>query len=250
MSRKRHTLKALLSPSPFKNSTGDYIAHTMLERTMGIKEICKSYINRPGTEVRFDAMEYHVKLFLEEMSRLLVEGHYVNTGYFTAGATVKGSFEDKSETFNSDKHKVNFTFSQGNLMSKQASKIKADIVPYNRAVKFGIIKVHDNGSCTTNDELTPGSTLAIDGMKIKITGDHPEVGLYFINDTTGEKTRLTETNILQNHHNRLLIMLPPLEEGSYHLMLGTQYAGNSSVLVKPHLATFDIALRVVKALLV
>lgn len=245
MSRKRHILKALLSPSPFKNSNGDYIAHTMLERTVGIKEICKSYINRPGTEARFETMEYHVKLFMEEMSRLLVEGHYVNTGYFTAGATVKGSFEDKSETFDSKKHKVSFKFSQGHIMSKQASQIKADIMPYNRAIKFGIIRVYDNGSCTTNDELTPGNTLAIDGMKIKIVGDHPEVGLCFIHDTTGEKVVIPEKNIIQNYHGQILIMIPPLEVGNYLLKLGTQYSGNSRMLVKPHLSTFEFALRVV-----
>ncbi len=244
MKKNPYRIKALLYPSPFKNSAGPYLARTTLYGTYGITEICKSFCSKSGNQVKSDTMEYHARLFLEELAELLTNGHYINTGYFSAGATVKGSFLNKLDKYDNNRHKVSYTFSQGHLMKKRSTQTSVEILSHITPIHFGINFVTDCVTGSKNDVLTPGRNLIIKGLKIKLTGDHADVGLCFINQSTGERIQVMPKEIIMNHHNRLMIIIPELIPGRYQLELTTQYSGNNIPLVKPRIDTFGYTLQV------
>ena len=164
METHHQTIKAELYPNPLKNNEGTFKAQTITYQTLGIRDICNSLCNKPGTGIDPDTLEYHVRLFLEEMGELLTNGYAVNTGYFTAGATIKGSFNSKNENFEPEKHGVTFKFTQGALLRKKAEETRAEILHVESA-NYGIQNVMDTYSGSENDRITPGNILHLTGLK-------------------------------------------------------------------------------------
>lgn len=155
-------IKAVLLPNRLKNNEGKFKAQTIAYQTLGIKDVCQSLCNKPGTGANPDAMEYHVRLFLEEMSELLADGYAINTGYFEAAASIRGSFNFKHDKFDTDRHSVSYKFSQGAVMRKKALTTEAEIV-YVASNNFGIQHVVDNHTGSENNLLTPSNALKIKG---------------------------------------------------------------------------------------
>lgn len=243
MAANHHKIKAVLYPNRLKNNTGTFKAQTIAYQTLGIKDVCQSFCNKPGTGANPDAMEYHVKLFLEEMSELMADGYAINTGYFEAAASIRGSFYFKHDKFDADRHSVTYKFSQGTVMRKKASTTEAEIL-HVASNNFGIQHVVDNHTGSENNLLTPSNALKIKGIKIKLVGTHPDMGVYFINETTGERTKVPACDIVTNMNSQLMIMIPDLQPDSYRLELLTQYAGSTIPLAEPRSTIFAPILHV------
>jgi DNA-binding domain/Domain of unknown function (DUF4469) with IG-like fold len=243
MSTNHHSIKAELYPNLLKNNRGTFKAQTIAYQTLGIKDVCNSVSKKPGTGIDADAMEYHVRLFLEEMAELLADGFAVNTGYFAASATVRGSFNNKRDNFDSERHSVTFKFSQGALLRKKAAETQAEIL-HVVSNRYGIQSVKDNHSHSENELLTAGNALHIKGLKLKLSGNHPDVGVYFISETTGERSKVPTTDVLINQNNHLLIVIPDLKPDTYRLKHITQYAGSTTPLAEARSTTFAPILRV------
>jgi hypothetical protein len=246
MSSNHHPIKALLYPNLLKNNNGTFKAQTITRQTFDIKDICNLHCSRSGSGIHPDAMEYHVKLFLEAMSDLLNEGFAINTGYFTAAPTIKGSFENSNDNFNAKKHAVTYKFTQGAILRKRASLLQAEILHVHNNHHYGINRIKDIRSGSLNDILTPGGGLKIEGLKLKLTGTHPDIGIYFISKTTNERIKVPVEYMINNQNNNLLILIPGLKPDSYRLELITQYAGKGTPLNKPRNVTLGNILRVIQ----
>lgn len=244
MASNHHKIKAVLLPNQLKNNEGTFKAQTISSKTLGIKNICLSFCSKPGSGVDPDAMEYHVRLFLEEMGELLSNGFAINTGYFAAAASIRGSFASRHDNFDKKKHAVTYKFTQGAILRKKASETQAEILHVSDQ-NYGIQQVIDNHSGSENDLLTPSNALKIKGIKIKLIGTHPDVGIYFINETTGERTKVPAFDIVTNLNSQLIVVIPDLQPGSYRLEHITQYAGSTIPLTEPRTSTFALTLRVI-----
>ena len=90
--------------------------------------------------------------------------------------------------------------------------------------------------------LTPNHNLRISGHKLKIAGDNPANGIYFI-DANGNRTQVDVSDIVINNPSELMIMIPALPSGTYQLEITTQFTGSGGkVLKEPRSAIFNILL--------
>lgn len=243
MSKDHQRIKALLYPNPMKNSGGTYMARTSAYGTLGIKDICQSKGSKHGSLNNPENMEYYVNLFFEEMTELLTRGYNINTGYFKAAAKINGTFDYENDDFDIDRHKVNFKFSQGINMRKIAAETKAEIL-HLRPFNFVIGQVTDCFTGSVGELLTPGKNLIINGIKIKLIGDDPAIGVYFINESTGERTKVESNEMAVNQNNKLIIVIPPLQAGDYRLEVVTQYSGGGTPLTEPRSCSLVQTLKV------
>lgn len=243
MSSSHHSIKAVLLPNLLKNNKGKYKSQTITSQTLGVKDICNSCCSKGNTGANPGTMEYHVKLFLEEMGELLTDGFAVNTGYFSAFASLQGSFDTKADKFNADKHKVIFKFTQGNILRKKAMNTKAEILHITTNM-YGIEKIIDSHSSSENNLLTPNGALRIKGKRIKLMGAHPDVGIYFIDQQSTARYKVPTPDIVINQNNQLIIVIPQLQPGTYTLVLCTQYVGKSTPIQGLHTNTFAHTLKV------
>jgi len=238
-----HRIKAYLYDNLLtRDNPNDFIARTISERSLNVKQICEAAVNRGGADVSAAAMEHATALFLKEMAYQLCDGYSINTGYFTAGTQIRGVFDSPTESFNSQKHNILFQFNQGEKLRAEIPNIEINILGVADASSM-ILQVKDVKSGTVNDLLTPGRNLKISGSKIKVAGDNVANGVFFIDTTTSTRTQVEASDMVVNNPSELIIIIPALPAGSYTVEVVTQYAG--SILLKdPRTASFDRTLTV------
>lgn len=232
-----HHIKAYLHQNQLTDDPDDFTAKVSSERTLGIPEVCLSAVGRGGAPGTAGAMEQNVRFFFEEMLYLACDGYSINTGYFILDVQIKGVFNKPVEKFNPDKHSIYFRYVQGDASRKQIPTIEVTIMGL-ADVQPAIREVIDVKTGALNSFLTPGKALRINGEKIKVAGGHPDVGVWFVSEASGERFRVDNDEFITNNPSELAVMIPGLAAGTYTLEVVTQFNGGGSPLKNPRTATF------------
>jgi hypothetical protein len=188
-------------------------------------------------------MKINVDLFFKEMGYQLKDGYSVNTGYFTATPFIKGVFRSIRDKFDRTRHSLYFLFNQGEILRKELDEVEVEITGVGEAGTV-IVEVMDVKTGSVNDRITPNRNLRIRGSKLKLVGENPNVGVYFVNEATGEQIKVDADEVVDNKPSELVIVVPQLEAGMYIVQVYTQYSGSSTVLKEPRIASFDKTLTV------
>ncbi|MFY7815282.1 MAG: DNA-binding domain-containing protein, partial [Chryseobacterium taeanense] len=238
MSNILHKIKAYLYDNVLtKDNPNDFTARTISERSLNVKRICQSAVSRGGADISAASMEHATELFLKEMAYQLCDGYSINTGYFTASTTIRGVFDSPSEKFNKEKHSIIFQFNQGEKLRAEIPNIEVNILGVAESSAV-ILQVTDVKSGSVNDLLTPGRNLKIVGSKIKVAGDDPSVGVYFVEVTMQARTKIDSSDIVTNNPSEVIVVIPELLSGIYNLEIVTQFT-DSSMLKQPRTALLD-----------
>lgn len=243
MSKTRHTIKAYLYDNLLTPDPNDFVARVSSERSLSVADICHSAATRGGADVSDAAMNHAVELFLKEMAYRLCDGFAVNTGYFTAMPVVRGVFLNPNETFDPQRHTLQFQFTQGELMRREIEDVEVKIMGVAETGLY-IGQVEDMKSRTVNEVLTPGFNLRVTGTKLRVVGDKPGVGIFFRETVTNTATKVDEGDIVINNPSELMIIIPALPAGTYQLEVTTQYSTGNKLLKEVRSAVFDRPLTV------
>lgn len=243
MSKTRHTIKAYLYDNLLTPDPNDFVARVSSERSLSVADICHSAATRGGADVSDAAMSHAVELFLKEMAYRLCDGFAVNTGYFTAMPVVRGVFLNPNETFDPQRHTLQFQFTQGELMRREIEDVEVKIMGVAETGLY-IGQVEDMKSRTVNEVLTPGFNLRVTGTKLRVVGDKPGVGIFFRETVTNTATKVDEGDIVVNNPSELMIIIPALPAGTYQLEITTQYSTGNKLLKEVRSAVFDRPLTV------
>ena len=243
MSKTRHTIKAYLYDNLLTPDPNDFTARVSSERSLSVADICHSAATRGGADVSDAAMSHAVELFLKEMAYRLCDGFAVNTGYFTAMPVVRGVFLNPNETFDPQRHTLQFQFTQGELMRREIEDVEVKIMGVAETGLY-IGQVEDMKSRTVNEVLTPGFNLRVTGTKLRVVGDKPGVGIFFRETATNTATKVDEGAIVVNNPSELMIIIPALPAGTYQLEVTTQYSTGNKLLKEVRSAVFDRPLTV------
>ena len=243
MSKTRHTIKAYLYDNLLTPDPNDFVARVSSERSLSVADICHSAATRGGADVSDAAMSHAVELFLKEMAYRLCDGFAVNTGYFTAMPVVRGVFLNPNETFDPQRHTLQFQFTQGELMRREIEDVEVKIMGVAETGLY-IGQVEDMKSRTVNEVLTPGFNLRVTGTKLRVVGDKPGVGIFFHETATNTATKVDEGDIVVNNPSELMIIIPALPAGTYQLEITTKYSTGNKLLKEVRSAVFDRPLTV------
>jgi hypothetical protein len=238
-----HSIKALLYDNQLTEDPNDFIARVNSEKSLSIDDICESAVSRGGADISAPAMEHAVNLFLKEMGYRLCDGFSINTGWFTASVHIRGTFESPTERFNPEKHHILFEFHQGTQLRRELELVSVEILGV-ADVGAVIAEVVDVKSGSVNDVITPGRNLKISGHKIKVVGDKPDIGVYFVSANSGTRIKVDSTDIAVNNPSEVMIITPALGADRYYLEITTQYVRGKTLLNLPRTARFDKILEV------
>ena len=241
--RGRFAIK--LYPNPLTpDNPHDLVGHVSSIGTASLDDLCKSAAGRGGADISAANMQHAVELFLKEMSFQLCNGYSVNLGgYITAHVGIKGVFNGEHDDFDSERHKVAFDFQVGAVLRKMMPFIQVD-VPGLADSGLKLLQIEDVATGSINDQLTPGNNLRVLGHKVKIAGDDPEVGIYFVSETARARVKVAPNQIATNTGSQLLFIIPALPDGTYHLEVTTQYSNANALLKAPRTFKLDMPLTV------
>ncbi|MDR1219507.1 MAG: DUF4469 domain-containing protein [Treponema sp.] len=175
------------------------------------------------------------------VTKIIADGGAVNTDLFNAFPSITGVFESPDAPFDPARHKVHINLHPGVALRSAVAEVKTKRVA---VVVTGTVvtAVTDMKTGAINTTLTPGRNVKIAGVKLKIAGDDPEVGLYLV-PTTGDAVKVDMSDVIVNNPSELIALTPSLPAGAYRLRIVTQYTSGNFLKV-PHTFTFDKELTV------
>jgi hypothetical protein len=94
-----------------------------------------------------------------------------------------------------------------------------------------------------NTCITPGGGVNLVGVKIKVVGDEPGVGLYLVEINTSTEVAIPKASILLNDPSKIMFIVPAdLPAGDYKLKIVTQYSTSGPLLKEARTYVFDYIL--------
>jgi hypothetical protein len=170
-----------------------------------------------------------VKRFFGEPSYQLCDGFAVNTGYFSIHLNVGGTFYKVAEGWDGKKHPVTFRFRAP--LRELAEHIVVEIEGLANVAGY-IDEFTDVSTGAVNETLTLGGIFAVVGHKIKVFGNDPEVGIYFVSTDGAELRVKVDRRLAENTGTKLIGIIPALDAGEWKVEIKTQYAGSGDTELK------------------
>jgi hypothetical protein len=208
---------------------GAYIARTDNEASLTVEEVCAAGKGRGGYTGSYDDFVEHVHQFFDEAAYQLCDGFAVNTGYFSIHPNVGGTFDKVTEGHDADKHPVTFRFRTRAPLRALAERIVVEVEGL-ADVSGYIDEFVDVTTEAVNETLTPGGQFSVSGHKIKVDGDKPEVGMYFVSAADPSQRVKVAGHLAENTASKVIGIIPALTPGAWKLEIVTQYSSGSFFL--------------------
>ncbi|MDR1218959.1 MAG: DUF4469 domain-containing protein [Treponema sp.] len=226
-----HRIKVKLYPNYLPHVEGAYIARTDNEASLAIEDVCAALKNRGGFTGNYDDLVEHVKQFFDETAYQLCDGFAVNTGYFSVHPNVGGTFDKTTAGHDAGRHPVTFRFRTRARLRALAEHIVVEIEGLADIAGY-IDECVDTDTGAINETLTPGGMFSISGHKIKVAGDSPDIGIYFVSaEDAGQRVKVSG-HLAENIGSKLIGIVPALSAGAWKVEIVTQYTGATNSFLK------------------
>jgi len=225
-----YKIRVLLHPSYLPGTEGTFQARTVNEASLSVEQVCAFLLNRGGFKGEYENLLENVRLYLDEAVYLLCNGMAINTGYFTIYPNIGGTFDNARETHDPKKHPISFRFRTLSKLRRLISQITVSVEGVADASGW-IDEFRDADMDEINSVFVPGDICIVQGNKIKLAGDDPQVGLYFVPVDDPSKA-VKVTRIVENTATKIIGVAPQTEYQRNRIEIRTQYLGSTSVFLK------------------
>jgi hypothetical protein len=182
-----------------------------------------------------------VRQYYDEVSYQLCDGYAVSNGYYTVHPNIGGVFNTVTEVHDHKKHPVTFRFSSRSKLRNLARNIEVEVEGV--ADTGGYIDEYiDQEEGFINSQFLPDNMFAIHGHKIKVAGDDPSCGVYFVPVLDPSKA-VKVARIGDNNPTRVTGIAPNTEYTQNKIEIRTQYSGATDKFLKtPRVITSSFVL--------
>ncbi len=232
-------LKYSLIENRLTERPDDYYAQIYVSSRMDKEAIITRMINKGTLLTRTDIIAA-INSYEETIIEVLTEGSTVTTPLFNTSFSISGVFEGPMDTFDRNRHKLHINVSKGTLLRDTQKNIKFEKMSTSSPLPQ-IQEVKDSVSHLVNEILTPGGVAQIYGHNLKIEGEDPACGLWFISeDGTETKAEI----VIENKPSRVIVVIPYLAAGEYRIKIATQFANGVKLLKTPKVFVYPKSLSV------
>ena len=215
-------LKYSLSENLLTECPDDYSAQTNATGSLDKEALVARMLSKGTLVTRTDILAVLNNLE-ETVVQALLEGYTVTSPLFNTSFSISGVFDSPKDTFDGNRHKLNINVTKGTLLRNAEKNVKFEktnaVAPLPQ-----IHEVKDVLSSTVNERLTSKGVIEISGYNIKIDGEQPPCGVWFVHENGTE----TPAEIyIENKPSKILAMIPQLATGNYQIKIVTQYSGSN-----------------------
>ena len=235
-----HRVRAKLYHDHLPSMKGAYIARTDNEASLSIEKICKTMKDRGGFSGKYGDLVENVKQFLDECVYQLCDGFSVNLKYFSIHPQIGGIFASVNEAYDPQKNPVSFRFRVEKPLLDLTRHITVDILGLADANAF-IEEFIDMDREFVNSRFIPGDIFSLTGSKIKVAGDDPGCGVFFVPLEDPAKA-VKARRIVENSASKIIGVAPDTGYTQNQIEVRTQFTGSGTLLKKPRIITGDFVL--------
>ena len=231
-------IKYYLKKNPLNTEETNYVAQIASKGTFDYEKIIDKILSKGTTLTRPD-LYAALEALNQTIKEVIEDGYNVSMPLYNIGYSITGTFANISDQFDPQQHTLNINFTRSAEARRFATNIKHEKVATPASPNV-IAEYYDTTSATLDNTINPGGGFIIMGENIKLLGDDPTVGLYFI---AADGTETPCTAIIENRPKKITGINPTLTAGTYHLRIITQYNGSRKGKTK-HTVDYDINLTV------
>jgi hypothetical protein len=232
-------LKYALVENLLTERPDDYSAIAYPLASLDMEAIITRMLQRGTSLTRTDILAV-MNGFNETVEEALLQGYTLTLPLFNTSFSISGVFESPLDTFDGNRHKLNINLTKGVKLRNAEKNVKFEKT--NTAAPLPQIQeVKDSVSGRVNERLTPGGVVELRGYNLKIEGDNPACGLWFV-AANGQETKAA--TIIENKPSKILAMIPALSAGAYQVKVATQYANGVKLLKTPKIFVYPKTLSV------
>ncbi|MCL2214220.1 MAG: DUF4469 domain-containing protein [Treponema sp.] len=240
VNEKLHRIRVRLYPNYLPSVAGSYIARTNNEASLSIEDVCAALKNRGGFTGKYENLVENVRQFFDEAAYQLCDGFAVNTGYYSIQPNISGTFNSEKDAYNGKKNPLDFRFRALSALRNLAQHINIDIEGVAN-VSGWIDEFTDTDVKTVNSTFSEGNIFSIAGCKIKIAGDDPSCGVFFVPEEDASKA-VKVTRIAENSGSRIIGVCKSTGFQKNKIEIRTQFSAGSRFLKVPRIITSDFVL--------
>lgn len=219
------SLKYSLFENHLTTEPGDYMAVTTDTVTLDLDAIIERMGNMGSTVTKADILSV-MEDFHSAVKEFVKEGANIKTPLFKINQSISGVFNERGESFDNSKHRVNINLIPGADLRAIRGDIRVervDGVPARPAP----IDYKDVNAGVSNDVLTPGGVGELLGNNLKFDTDDSQQGIFLI-ASDGSETRVQ--TMVRNKPSNLIFLVPTgLAAGTYTLEVRSILPGIKNV---------------------
>jgi hypothetical protein len=175
---------------------------------------------------RPQAMAYFEKL-TQSVEYFLGLGFAVSTPLFRTRATISGTFNNKFDSFDPERHQINVRTISGIRLSKLEKDLSPVKTKLNRLFPSPEIFT-DSTTETDNGAITSGGGAVLRGSLLKFDPKDTQQGIFFVPaDNPAEEIRAQVYQIIRS--NEVSFTIPALDPKDYFLVVKSSYYSWASV---------------------
>jgi hypothetical protein len=235
-----HRIRIKLYRNFIQKIPGAYIARTNNEASLTIEQVCGILKNRGGFSGSYDDLIANIHKYYEEVAYQLCDGYAVNNGYYTVYPNIGGTFNSAKETHDHKLHPISFRFA---MRAKLRRLIRGIIVDVDGVADTAcyIATFTDYEENSANAYFLPGNQFSIQGHQIKIAGDDPGNGVYFVPVDDPSKAVKVE-RLAKNSPSEVTGIAPNTNFTNNRIEIRTQFSSSKTLLKAPRsiVSTFTV----------
>ena len=219
-------MKYYLSENKFTDED-NYVARILVERTIDQDMLITQMLRKRNLVSKTDIVAV-LNSYYEEVIQCINDGNNITLPIANISYSISGIFDTDEDGFTDDKHKLHINLNGGRLIKDLAENIelkKVDAPP----ASTQITHVKDISSELVNTSVTPEGIFELRGSRLKIAGEHADIGLYFVAE---DNTETKVENLAINSHNKIIAQTPTLASGSYRIRIKSQATSSSDIYLK------------------
>jgi len=225
-----HRIRVKLYPNYLPATEGRYIAKTDNEEYLSVDRVCAALKNRGGFLGSYENLIENIKQFLDECAYQLCDGFALNLRYYSIHPNIGGTFNSEKEAHDPEKNPVSFKFRIRVPLRNLVKHIAVDITGIADGNAF-IDEFIDRDEKSVNSIFTPGDMFCINGNKIKLAGEDPGCGVFFVPVEDPSKA-VKVTRIGENSSSTVTGIAPDTDYRFNKVEIRTQYTGSAVTFLK------------------
>ena len=221
-------LKYFLVENLLTDRPDDLSAQTISMTTLDKEAVITRMLNRGTLLTRTDIVAV-LNGFEETVEEVILEGNSLTLPLFNTSFSISGVFESPLDSFDGNRHKLNINLTKGTLLRKVEKNVKFEKTNTSSPLPH-IQEVKDSITGSVNDIVKTKGVIELRGYNLKIEGDDPKCGLWFVAEN-GTETKATV--FVENKPSRIIAMTPALPAGNYRIKIVSQFTGGGTFLRTP-----------------
>ena len=219
----------------------DYSARIVTRESRSISDLARLAVGK-RTDLNINTLISSYNLLKEVAVQQLVDGSNVEFGLGISGLVIGGAFIGESAQFDPAVHTLSVSTVLSADVREALTRVQIKMLGVAKTDPM-ISKVIDVTTGEVNTTLTPGGGLNLEGLRIRVVGEDPAVGIAFRSVNGDETVKVPMTSLLVNNPSAISLIIPAtLEVGEYYLELTTQFSNSNGLLKSPRTAVYPLPL--------